>query len=59
MEEKIPKGYKIKHRLKSSPMTSDYILICEKKDNITIFKFDGISEYPISIQDYYKTNKYH
>lgn len=53
--DKIPKGYKIKYRLKYSPMMSDYILICEKKDEIAIFKFDGISEYPIKIETYYKT----
>jgi hypothetical protein len=55
MEEKLPKGYKIKYILKQSPMTSDYILICEKKDEVAIVRFDGISEYPISIQTYYQS----
>jgi hypothetical protein len=52
--EKIPKGYKIKYRLKNSPMNGYYILICEKKDEIAIFKFDGISDFPIVIETYYK-----
>lgn len=55
MEEKIPNGYKIKYRLKQSLMTSDYLLICEKKDEVVIFRFDGISEFPIRIETYYKT----
>lgn len=54
MKYKPPMGYKIKYRLKYNPMLSDYILICEKKDEIAIFRFDGISEHPIHIQTYYK-----
>ena len=55
--EKLPKGYKIKYRLKQSPMTNDYLLICEKNDEVAIFRFDGISEYPIRIETYYKSSK--
>lgn len=54
MKEKLPKGYKIKYRLKQSLMISYYILICEKKDEIAVFTFDGISEYPTKIETYYK-----
>lgn len=53
--EEIPKGYKVKERLYTSPMSREYIAICStpRKDFTALLHFNGIEEHPTSIFTYW------